>query len=346
MTEENPDPARDARARRWLRIRIAFYVSFFVGLFLAVAYALWLPGDSFSGPIPAATDEERALAAALEADVRTLSEEIGERNLLHPEALVAARDWVTQAFEAQGYDVQRERYDVSGDEVENLWVEVEGDARAGEMVVVGAHYDSAPGTPGADDNASGVAVLLALARAFSGRSPARTLRFVAFVNEEPPWFQSEHMGSLVHARALSAQNADVVAMLSLETMAYFRDEADTQRYPFPLSLFFPDTGNFLGFVSDVSSRDLLHRSVATFREDTALPSEGAALPASIPGVDWSDHWSFWQSGYRAIMITDTALFRNPHYHEPTDLPEELDYERLARATLGLTRVVSELARGD
>ncbi len=308
-----------------------------------LAYMLALPGSSWTEPLPPPTERERDLAEALEADVRTLAVEIGERNVRHPDALDAAAAWMELSFEAAGYEVERQPYEVGDVEVANLHVELLGGQLADERVVVGAHYDSAPGTPGADDNASGVAALLALARAFAGAPRARTIRFVAFANEEPPYFQSEHMGSLVHARAMADEGATVVAMLSLETMAYFRDEEDTQSYPFPLSLFFPSTGNFMGFVSDLGSRDLLHRTVATFRDDTALPSEGAALPADIPGVDWSDHWSFWQAGYPAIMITDTAPFRNPHYHEPTDTPEELDYERLARTVLGLERVIDDLA---
>jgi hypothetical protein len=302
-----------------------------------------MPDEGHTGPLPAPSGEEVALAGALERDIRTLATDIGERNLRHPDALARAASWVEASFEESGYAVSHERYDVRGHEVANLFVERRGAREPETLVVVGAHYDSAPGTPGADDNASGVAALLALARAFGHATPDRTVRFVAFVNEEPPYFQSEHMGSLVHARTLAAEGASVSAMLSLETMAYFRDEAGTQEYPFPLSLFFPSTGDFLGFVSDLGSRDLLHRSIAAFRRDTPLPTEGAALPAGIPGVDWSDHWSFWQSDYPAIMVTDTAPFRNPSYHEPSDLPDELDYTRLARAVLGLVDVIDELA---
>jgi hypothetical protein len=344
MPEEDAG-AQAERRSRWFWVRIGIYASLAIGLTLCLAYMLGLPGDSWTGPTPRPTGDERALARTLEADVRTLSEEIGERNLRHPDALDAAAAWVELSLEAAGYEVTRQSFETDGRTVANLHADLVGGHERDELVVVGAHYDSAPGTPGADDNASGVAALLALARAFAGEPRDRTVRFVGFVNEEPPHFQTDDMGSLVHARALADDGAEVVAMLSLETMAFYRDEPDTQSYPFPLSLFFPDTGNFLGFVGDLGSRDLLHRAIATFREDTALPSEGAALPAGIPGVDWSDHWSFWQAGYPAIMVTDTAPFRNPHYHEPSDLPDLLDYERLARAVKGLERVVGELAEG-
>ncbi|MBW2460374.1 MAG: M28 family peptidase [Deltaproteobacteria bacterium] len=312
----------------------------------ALYYALALPGDSAPMPLAAETAEETALAASLEGDVRALSVDIGVRNMQEPEALARAADWLDTSWSAAGYEVEREAYEVGGAEVENLFTELPGNEFAHEVVVVGAHYDSAEGTPGADDNASGVAALLALSRAFAGAPRRRTIRFVAFVNEEPPYFQTDAMGSLVHARGMAEAGANVTAMLSLETMAFFRDEGGTQSYPFPLSLFFPDTGTFLAFVADFGSRDLLHRSVATFRDASTLPSEGAALPGDMPGVDWSDHWSFWQAGYPGVMVTDTAPFRNPHYHEATDLPEELDYGRLARAVVGLERVVDDLAQGE
>jgi hypothetical protein len=134
-------------------------------------------------------------------------------------------------------------------------------------------------------------------------------------------------------------------MLSLETIGYYSDEESSQQYPFPLGLFYPSRGDFIGFIGDTSSRDLVHRSIETFRDTTDFPSEGAALPISIPGVGWSDHWSFVEVGYEAAMVTDTALFRYPHYHTAEDLPEHIDFERMARVVLGVERVIEELATG-
>lgn len=337
-------PGSLSRVRRMLGP--AVLVALFVGPLGGLYYSLGLPGQSASMPLPPLTAAETALAASLEEDVRALSVEIGVRNLQEPAALGRAAAWVEASFSAAGYSVEREAYEVAGAEVMNLFVELPGGDLAEETVVVGAHYDSAEATPGADDNASGMAALLALARSFAGSPRRRTIRFVAFVNEEPPYFQTDSMGSLVHARGMAAAGERVTAMLSLETMAFFRDEGGTQSYPFPLSLFFPDTGTFLAFVGDYGSRDLLHRAVATFRDGSTLPTEGACLPGDMPGVDWSDHWSFWQAGYPGIMVTDTAPFRNPHYHEATDLPGELDYGRLARAVVGLERVVDDLAEAE
>jgi Zn-dependent M28 family amino/carboxypeptidase len=184
--------------------------------------------------------------------------------------------------------------------------------------------------------------MLALARSFAGKHPPRTLRFVAFVNEEPPHFWPPRMGSLVYAKACKARGDDNQAMLSLETVGYFRDEPGTQKYPPVVSWLYPDRGNFIGFVGNAGSRSLVRSAIGTFRANAAFPSEGAALPSFVTGVGWSDHWSFYEQGWQAIMVTDTAPFRNPNYHRPSDKPETLDYDRLARVTSGLLAVVRAL----
>jgi Zn-dependent M28 family amino/carboxypeptidase len=229
--------------------------------------------------------------------------------------------------------------------VSNLEADVAGGARAREVVVVGAHYDTAAGGPGAADNASGVAALLAIARSLTASklAPARTLRFVAFVNEEPPYFWNPEMGSLVYAKACKARGDDVVAMLSLETLGYFRDDAGSQKYPPIVSWFYPDRGDFIAFVGNLGSRSVVREAIATFRGAVRFPSEGAALPSFVTGVGWSDQWSFWQVGYPGVMVTDTAPFRNPHYHQMSDTPDTLDYDRLSRVTEGLVAVVKKLA---
>jgi Zn-dependent M28 family amino/carboxypeptidase len=182
-----------------------------------------------------------------------------------------------------------------------------------------------------------------LARALREIKPRRTVRLVAFVNEEPPYFQSESMGSLVYARRARERREKIVAMLSIETIGYYSDRPNSQQYPASLSHFYPDTGNFIGFVSDLGSLNLLRRVLGSFRKSTRFPSEGVAAPGGIPGIGWSDHWSFWQAGYPAIMITDTAPFRYPHYHASSDTPDKLDYDRMARVVEGIGNVVGELA---
>ncbi|MBI4576335.1 MAG: M28 family peptidase [Planctomycetes bacterium] len=299
-----------------------------------------MPGESHSGPLPPLTETQAALAAALGRDVARLAGELGERNVqARPEALDEAAAWIEAELAAAGYAVHREPFEVPGHTCWNLEAARVGSA---EVVVVGAHYDSVGGSPGADDNGTGVAALLALARAFAGRRTERTLRLVAFANEEPPWFQTAEMGSRVYAAACRARGDRVVAMLSLETLGYFSDEEGSQAYPFPLSAFYPSTGDFIAFVGNVASRRLVRQTVRAFRAHAQFPSEGAALPGFIPGVGWSDQWSFWEEGYPGIMVTDTAPFRNPRYHTAADTPEGVDHDRLARVVEGLVRVVEDL----
>ena len=175
---------------------------------------------------------------------------------------------------------------------------------------------------------------------------ARTLRFVAFVNEEPPYFLTRHMGSRVYARESAQRGERIAAMLSLETIGYYSDLEGSQSYPFPFNFFYPSTANFITFVGNLASRDLVQRVVDVFRKHTRFPSEGVAAPGIIPGVNWSDHWSFWKEGYPAVMVTDTAFYRYPKYHTSQDRPEIIDYERMAWVVAGLAYVLGELAGLD
>lgn len=302
-----------------------------------------MPGKSWSPPVPPLSVEERLIHDRLQRHVETLAGRIGERNVWHPAALASAAGYIRASLEDSGYTVRAQAFESRGQTLENLEAGLPGRDAAGEIVVVGAHYDSIAGTPGANDNASGVAALLEIARRLSGHSHRRSVRFVAFANEEPPFFYSEEMGSKLYAARARARDEQITAMLALETIGYYTDQPASQRYPFPFAFFYPDTGNYLGFVGNMSSRRLVRRALGLFRETSAFPSEGVAAPGWIMGVHWSDHWSFWQAGYPAIMITDTALFRYPHYHLSTDTPDKLDYEALARVTRGLADVVAGIA---
>ncbi|HEV8383065.1 MAG TPA: M28 family peptidase, partial [Gemmatimonadales bacterium] len=185
--------------------------------------------------------------------------------------------------------------------------------------------------------------VLELARAFAQARQSRTVRFVFFPNEEPPSFPTADMGSRHYATEARTRNDQIVAMLSIESIGYYDTEKGSQRYPFPLNLAYPDVGDFIGFVSNLKSRSLVHRAIAAFRAHATLPTQGAAAPSWVPGVWWSDHWSFWREQYPAIMITDTAPYRNPFYHTPEDTADKLDFDRMARVVDGLTHVVRALA---
>jgi hypothetical protein len=303
-----------------------------------------MPGQSYRGELPPADDELISLAEELRGDVAHLAVEVGERNVLNrPEELAQAADWIEGRLTGAGYQVSRQSYEVLATQCHNLEVEIPGAGQPEEIVVIGAHYDTVVGTPGANDNTTGVAAMLALARRFSSRKPNRTLRFVAFVNEEPPFFQTSEMGSRVYAKRCRQRDEKIVAMLSLETIGYYDDSPGSQKYPPPFGLLYPSTGNFIGFVGNVGSRALVREVVGSFRRHEEFPSEGGALPAFIPGIGFSDHWSFWQEGCPALMVTDTAMFRYPFYHDPEDTIDKVDFERTARVVRGLQKVVEELA---
>ncbi len=286
-----------------------FAVLRIIGVFTAAAVAClaalaWMtstPGEdapALASGSPELSEAERPVRARLLQHVEHLSVTIGRRNTnAGPAAIGAAAEYVeAQLAAASGRTVRSEAFDVTGDagpvRARNLIVELPGADRPEEIVIVGAHYDSDEFTPGADDNATGTAGLIELARAF-GRSarpaPERTLRFVAFVNEEPPWFGTEEMGSRVHAMGCTEREDRIVAMLSLEMLGFYSDAPDSQAYPHVLAPFYPTTGNFLAFVGDLHSRPLVHTAVRTFRAAARLPAEGLSAPQRMPGVNLSDH---------------------------------------------------------
>jgi Zn-dependent M28 family amino/carboxypeptidase len=280
-------------------------------------------------------------SAKLSEDVRMLSDVIGERNILHPKELDAAANFLDQSLRKAGYAVKRQTYEVDGMPCHNLEAELAG---SNEIVVVGGHYDSVFGSPGANDNATGAAAVLALAREFAGQRPGRTLRFVEFVNEEPPYFQTEQMGSLVYARACKARGENIVGMLSLETMGFYSDAPGSQKYPFPFNWLFPSVGNFIGLVANRASKRLLTRLVEAYA--SSVPCQSVSTFESIPGIGWSDQWSFWQVGYPGVMVTDTAPFRYPHYHTALDTPDKIDYGCLAQVVQGLAGALNRICLTD
>ena len=307
--------------------------------------AFWLSRSRNSAWAATASSPTPGRIEALQRHVDYLAGRIGERHLWRPRQLEQAAGYIEEQFRAAGCTLHDQTYQVQNQSVRNLIAEIPGRQRPQEIVVIGAHYDSVIGTPGANDNASGVAALLELARHFCATAPSRTLRLVAFVNEEPPFFQSEEMGSLVYAQAARDKGERIVAMVSLETIGYYSDAEDSQSFPFlPLRLIYPTRANFLAFVGNLPSRKLLQQALAAFRRSTPFPAQGLIAPEWLVGVNWSDQWSFWRQGYAAIMVTDTAPFRYPHYHAATDTPDRLDYEALAQVTEGLAGMVTALCK--
>jgi len=284
-----------------------------------------------------------SLLQQLRGHVEVLAGEIGERNIFRPGTLDAARHYIVSVWQQQGYEVNEQFYQVGGVQCANLEVNCRGTGRPDAVILVGAHYDSVKGSPGANDNGSGVAAMLELSRLFTRVTPAVSVRFVAFVNEEPPFFFWQEMGSMVYAKAARKRNDNIILMVSLETIGYYSSRPGSQRYPPFFKYFFPNRGDFVGFVSNLRSRKILRQAVQAFRKQSDFPLCHVATFPWIPGIYWSDHYCFWKQGYPAFMITDTALYRYPHYHTAADTPDKVQFAPLARVTSGLFQMFATLA---
>ena len=268
--------------------------------------------------------------------VRYLSETLGDRSVYRPQALKSAEEYVSQNFGAMGYTPERQSFSYLGQEVANVMA---GRREASGYYILGAHFDTVAGTPGADDNASGVAVLLETARLASSLSPPLPWAFIGFTTEEPPAFATPSMGSRVYARRAKEQGETIYGMLCLEMVGYYRYEPNSQPLPFPLQyLGYPTTGNFIALVADRRSRPLLARLEQAIKSGCHLPVSAIAIPFEgyiLPESRLSDHANFWDQGYQAVMLTDTAFLRNPHYHGPGDVLANLDFDAMVELTLGL-----------
>ncbi len=317
-------------------------------LILIAGLALTLSGCPQTDPVAASTPSpEQASPPAIALSdnptlgdtIRVLAEDIGERHLARYEELEKARVYISDRLKRAGYRVESQTFrdKIVKKDAYNLIASKPGND---EIVVIGAHYDSATLTPGANDNASGVAVLLQLADRLAKTETERTVRFAFFVNEEPPFFMTSDMGSTVYAKQCAQKKENIVGMLSLETLGYYSDEPASQHFP-PGITGYPNTGNFLAFIAEPNSEELLRECLDNFQ---GLPVESLVAPAQTEGVSWSDHASFWRYGYQAVMVTDTAPFRYPHYHKPSDTPDKINEKSLERAAEGLESVVRALAR--
>ena len=286
------------------------------------------------------------LETNLKSHVIFLSEKIGERNYLDTEKLDKAADYIEEKFHSYKCDVKRQSFKAENKTYYNIEAEVKGTSDKDKIIVIGAHYDTVIGTPGADDNASGVAGILELCRLTSEKPLPLTVRFVAFALEEPPFFRTRNMGSYVYAESLKKDSANVKGMIALEMLGYFCDKKGCQYYPLPFfRWFYPDRGNFLAFVGNIRSRQFTLKMKKAFQKSSSLPVESLNTISLVPGVDLSDHLSFWRFGYPAFMITDTAFYRNPHYHGYGDRADTLDYKRMAEFVRGFFKAV-EVVMGD
>ena len=306
----------------------------------AILFAAWVvlaqPSCRRHPPSPATVDPAR-----LRTHVDKLSREFHPRNHLHPDNLARCAEYIARQFELAGATVEFQPFTVAGMPYRN----VIGRFRAGpgSKLVVGAHYDACDELPGADDNASGVAALIELAFLLGGAAPAGEVELVAYCLEEPPFFQTELMGSVLHAQRLAAENAPVRGVLVFEMVGYFDDAWGSQSYPMPLlNFFYPSRGNFIGVIGRWDQGGWVRAVKSGMKGRTDLPVYSIRAPAAIPGIDLSDHRSYWPHGIPAAMITDTAFYRNRAYHSAEDVAERLDYRRMAKVVVSVFEALGSL----
>jgi len=317
-------------------------LSLLYGVMAFVYMCVNMPGETLSSALLPLTPSQEESSKRLQEHVWQLAEEVGERHYGEPKAYNSAADYITNVFKQNELTPYEDEF---GDKLQyrNIVAEHYGTTLADEVIIVGAHYDTVWLSSGADDNASGVAVMLEIAKQLKKKQLNRTVRFVAFANEEEPYFLTENMGSLFHAKRSHDRGDKIMGMISLEMLGYYSNEANSQRYPSPFSWFYPDTANFVAFVSDFNSRSFVRKSINVFRESEQFPSEGLTAPVlMVRDVQRSDQAAFWKYNIPAFMVTDTAAYRNYSYHTVGDVPDSLDYDAMARVTTGLIAMIEQL----
>ena len=311
----------------------------FTGMFAVIWF--WITQPLFSTRSPLSTISVDP--ARLQAHVQMLATQLHPRDEGHPENLDRVAAYVRAEFQSAKGVVSEQPYEVNGKTYRNViaWFGPE----TPERIVVGAHYDTAGPLPGADDNASGIAGLIELAQLLGGQQLPMRVELVAFTLEEPPYFRTEHMGSAIHSASLRREGVEVRAMVSLEMIGYFSDDPESQKFPAPfLGAFYPSRGNFIIVVGTLGEGLLVRRVKTAMRGASPLPVYSINAPSSVPGMDFSDQLNYWGAGYDAVMITDTAFFRNQNYHTVYDTPDKLDYKRMAMVVEGVYAAVLVLAQ--
>jgi Zn-dependent M28 family amino/carboxypeptidase len=325
--------------RRRRIIKLMLFVVLIIFLLL-IAVWFWVTQPMLTS---ATSSAERTVdPARLEAHVRKLIE-LGPRDESHIENLDRVAAYIKSELSQTGASVSEQPYRVQGKSYRNVIAQF--GPESAERIIVGAHYDTAGPLPGADDNASGVAGLIELARLLGKQQLPLRVELVAFSLEEPPYFGTTGMGSSVHAVLLSQQNVGVRAMFSLEMIGYFSDAPGSQHFPIGVfQALYPSTGNYISVVGRLSDGLLVRRTKFAMRQAAPLPVYSINAPRFVPGIDFSDQLNYWHAGYGAVMITDTAFYRNLNYHTAHDTAEKLDYQRMAMVVEGVYAAVTELAK--
>jgi hypothetical protein len=308
------------------------------GILIAMLYLSGCTHPHFSYPDPGIRMED------LQSTVRFLSEMSPSRSFDHPESMDKAASFISNKFSQYGLEPKEQAFEVEGERFVNVIAGVGDPAKP--RVIVGAHYDVCGEQPGADDNASAVAGLLEIARFAKNHETELSYRidFVAYSLEEPPFFDTEYMGSHVHAESLHNAGVHVRGMICLEMIGYFTDAPKSQSYPLGImKLFYPSRGNFIGVVGNFGSASLVNE-IARHMKAASLDVRTLKAPKFVTGVDFSDHRNYWKFGYDAVMITDTSFYRNPNYHEKTDTMDTLDFAKMCEVVKGVCWCILNMKR--
>lgn len=322
---------------------IRYILWFMIFLLIFLAYSLLKVRSGSSVSVKRRDTTLIGDTRKLHRHVKELTVEIGSRSIRQYDKIEETKEYIVSCLEAFGYTPSFQTFTYNKKRYSNVIASRKGAKHPDETVIIGAHYDTVYGTPGADDNASAVAILLEIARTLKDFSPDRTLKLIFFVVEEPPIFKSEQMGSYVYAKEAKLRNENIKSMICLEMLGYYTNEKDGQTYPFPImSRFYPSTPNFIAVVGNLHSTSLVEKVKNSLKVSSPIPVETLSALSFVPGVDFSDHRSFWKMGYPAVMVTDTAFYRNPNYHTDADTIDTLDFDKMSDLLKGLIQATKDL----
>jgi hypothetical protein len=308
-----------------------------IGLSLLV-YGWYRLAQPMWSSVAPANDAVVVPTASLEKHVRVLSTDFADRSFDNTPRLEGAAKYIEAELTSMGLKVIAQNFTAQDRSFRNLVVQLGPDTP--DVLVIGAHYDVAGKQPGADDNASGIAGLIELARLLKNAKLQRRVELVAYANEEPPYFRTPWMGSAVHARALKASGKRALLMLSLECIGYFSDAPGSQSHPVSLlNAVYPTVGNFIALVGYYEDGDVSRRVKTAMMAGSDLPVHSINAPGFVVGIDFSDHLNYANEGFVGMMVTDTAFYRNKAYHTPQDTADRLDYQRMGKVVDGVYRAV-------
>jgi hypothetical protein len=333
--------------KKSLFINLSFITGFLLVIFLFFSYWYMVKCEGSWNGVPLERQGDSDLGnirKELESDIYHMAVRLGPRNAFSYERLQKCAEWIKKRWESQGYAVKSHKFSIQEKDYENLEIEIRGQKTPTEIVVVSAQYDTLPDSPGANNNASGVAVLLQLSNLLKNFSPDRTLRLVNFVNEEDPFFGTEWMGSFKYAENAYQKHENIKIMLSIDSIGIYKDEPGSQKLPFPFSVFYPDRGNFLAFIGDFGSRKYMIQATRGFKKGSSFLIKAGVVPKWAKGAAWSDHSSFWKFGYPGIQITDTGAFRSPYHTTKEDTIEKINLDALSRIVMGMYGSIIELSK--